>query len=100
MDGQKPNKSEVWNLATNETTGKDSAPIGATGTENVGVRVPRAVNTTSLVALEVDLNEGATNNVPQRVKSKLHMAAGRQGCKTCNGADALAVRTLLRENCR
>ena len=29
------------NLATNEITSKDSTPIDATGTENVGVRVPQ-----------------------------------------------------------
>ena len=53
------------NLATNEITGKDSTPIDATGTENVGAgaRTSLTVNTTSLVALEVDANEGATNNV-------------------------------------
>ena len=57
-----PVRVTCTNLATNEITGKDSTLIDATGTENVGVRV-LAVNTTSLVALEVDANEGATNNV-------------------------------------
>ena len=42
--------------------------------KNVGVPY-LTMNTASLVALEVDVNKGATNNVPQRVKSKLHMAA-------------------------
>ena len=44
--------------------------------KNVGVPY-LTMNTASLVALEVDVNKGATNNVPQRVKSKLHMAAAR-----------------------
>ena len=37
----------------------------------------------------------------QRVtKSKLHMAADMQICKTCNGADELAIRTLLCDELR
>ena len=82
--GEAEDKSEVESesrvTCTNEQQMRQPArilaPIGATGTEISGCAY-LAVNTTSLVALEVDSNEGATNSVPQRVKSKLHMAAAR-----------------------
>ena len=45
--------------------------------QNISGCVYLTVNTALLVALEVDSNEGATNDIPQRVKSKLHMAAAR-----------------------
>ena len=58
-----------------------------------------AVNTTSLVALEVDANEGVTNNVPQQVKIKAAYGS-RQSYKTCNGADVVTVRILLCDEAR
>ena len=86
------------NLATNEITSKDSTLIDATGTENVRVRVPRC---------EHNIACGAGSRLERRrheqrpTASEIKAAHGsRQSFKTCNGANELAVRTLLRENRR
>ena len=57
-----------------------------------------AVNTTLLVALEVDANEGTRNNVPQQVKSKLHMAATRASRPAMALTNSLSQHALLRED--
>ena len=64
-------------MSINETTSKDAGADQCYWNRNIRGCTYLAVNTTLLVALEVDSNEGAMNNVPQRVKSKLHEAAAR-----------------------
>ena len=71
-----PVRVTCTNLATNEITGKDSTPIDATGTENVGVRVPRREHNIACGAGS-RRERRRHEQRPQRVKSKLHMAAAR-----------------------